>query len=471
MEKILNKTNDETEIALATLHLLAKELYGDVGELLEIVLATSISHLVCDKSPVWLLVVGVPASGKTEITMALKGSTRTKCLDTLSDYALSSGYISVNGKASKDLLPELDGKCFIVKDLTALFSLKADTVKKLLGDMCNAFDGSFSKHTPTRGTVTYQSRFSHIGCITPICLSKHSYYMTLIGARYLFYRLPGMDAESLDNGLNGTWLENRKQKIEDFRQCCAAFIDSITIPLIKEEDENTKAKLKLLAQFLAHGRGLIITQKGTFEDEGKTVTYWDTQEKQVEYPYRALEQLLGLARSLALIHGRTKVTEHEIELLRRVVLSSMEVDRSKILSLFAKSESLTAVNTSSSIDKTAETSRRLLGELAELGLLRRDKEMGSSGHERNVYKPVDEFKEIIRKPVNTLDHLADLGITKETPPLPPAESETTNTDTYAYKEDNKKEWGGSLVVHYSNSTSSSSSINTIEELYRKHGRL
>jgi hypothetical protein len=174
METILVKINPNKitqEITLKTLHQEATELYGDVGDLLEIVLATSISHLVWDRSVVWLLVVGVPASAKTEIAMAIKGSTRSKCLDSLSEYAMVSGYISANGKQSKDLLPELDGKCFIVKDLTSLFSLKAEIVRKLIGDMCNAFDGTFSKHTPTRGTIEYNSRFAHIGCITPFCLS------------------------------------------------------------------------------------------------------------------------------------------------------------------------------------------------------------------------------------------------------------------------------------------------------------
>jgi predicted transcriptional regulator len=235
---------------------------------------------------------------------------------------------------------------------------------------------------------------------------------------------------------------------------------------MQKEDESTKAKLKLLAKFLSRGRGLIISTKGTFEEDGKTVTYWDTQEKQVENPFRALEQLIGLARSLAVIHGRTQVTEHEIELLRRVVLSSMPVDRSRALSLFTYMKTLTGSVTSSSIDKNQETARRLLEELYELGLLDRGKEMGTSGHERNTYSPLPEFEDIIRKPVKALDHLADLISSTQTSTLPPDGSHNLDTNIYMDKNIHKGESGGSLV-----GDSSSPSKPSLEELYKQHGRL
>jgi hypothetical protein len=50
-----------------------------------------------------------------------------------------------DGSEPQDLLPLLDNKCFIVKDLNTLFSMNEESVKKILGDLTSIFDGQFEK--------------------------------------------------------------------------------------------------------------------------------------------------------------------------------------------------------------------------------------------------------------------------------------------------------------------------------------
>jgi hypothetical protein len=71
------------------------------------------------------------------------------------------------------------------------------------------------------------------------------------------------------------------------------------------------------------------------------MTVYDIVEIQREEPFRALSQLRVLAIALAIVHQRSEVTEHELELCRRVVLSSMPYDRSLILALFQNPAYLT----------------------------------------------------------------------------------------------------------------------------------
>jgi hypothetical protein len=92
-----------------------------------------------------------------------------------------------------------------------------------------------------------------------------------------------------------------------------------------------KRLINKFASLLARGRGVIRSARREFQNEkGKPVVYYEIEETQIEEPFRAVHQLKTLAISLTFIHNRESVTEHELELLRRVVLSTMPVDRAAV---------------------------------------------------------------------------------------------------------------------------------------------
>ncbi len=370
-------------VDLATLHKKSQELYGNNGDVLEIVLATSISHLIFKGNLVWVLLVGVPSSSKTEMIRLLRYSELAYNIDSMSEFAFVSGYVGANGDKSQDLLPQLDGKCFVFKDFTSLFNQRAEVLRKLLGDLVNIHDGSFSRHTPTTGTISYDSRFSHIAAITPLSLREHQKRMNILGARYLYYIIPDMPVS--DESLDRVWLPGRKSKTDEFRKLCSAFIDNLAdnIPTVQEEDKEAKEYLIRLARLLAQSRGV----------PGQT-----------EVPFRVLEQLIALGRSIAAIHGRDKVTPHELELLRRVVLNSIPADRAKVLEVFQSDESMTYQEVSPKIAKRDENARVLLEGLRSVGILIRREEKQKSGQMANVYRLEDKFKDIIISPLIDMDH-------------------------------------------------------------------
>src|SRR5262249_24772553 len=133
-------------------------------DVLELALAVATSvdiSLVTKSPPVWLWVVGPPGSGKTQTILPLSGSSYVEFIDSLTDAAFASGYINDHtGEPPDDLLPKLHRRCLTVKDLTTIFSLRDDKVKKFLGDLQSIYDGSYAKSTGTRGTIRYDSTFS-----------------------------------------------------------------------------------------------------------------------------------------------------------------------------------------------------------------------------------------------------------------------------------------------------------------------
>ncbi len=125
-------------------------------------------------------------------------------------------------------MSELNGKCLLVKDLTALFTGKEEITKNVLGQMVGIYDGSFARFTGTRGKVEYEARLSFMACITPKALQKHSKYIAEMGSRLLFYRVASLSKEEeekgMDNVLSG---ENRKNKIEKYRRICSSYVHDL----------------------------------------------------------------------------------------------------------------------------------------------------------------------------------------------------------------------------------------------------
>jgi DNA-binding IclR family transcriptional regulator len=107
---------------------------------------------------------------------------------------------------------------------------------------------------------------------------------------------------------------------------------------------------------------------------------------------------------LARVHGRVSITDHELELLRRVVLSSMPVDRAEVLSLFQRySEGLTSVDCEKGIGKSRSRATQLLKELEAVKLV-----IGEGEPAGRRYCLTPELAALILKPVEPLNHVSDL---------------------------------------------------------------
>jgi hypothetical protein len=391
---------DPSAQRLLDMHMLQDELTSSPysHDVLELALATATSLPIAEEGGtalVWLLIVGAPRSDKTQTVLLLKGTQSAYYLDALTENCFVTGYVDPKSGASpKDLLPELQGKCLIIKDLTTLFSQREDKVKKILGDLQSIYDGEYTKATGTRGTIGYESKFAILGCITPAALVKHHTYMSRIGGRFLLYRVSPLTDEEREGGFALSWeVRGRKAKVEQLRGLVtahAAFMRTAPVDLHPETDEQRNV-IERLALLLARGRG---------------ITSPELQEPQIEEPYRALWQLRNLGRALARVHSRTHMTSHELELLRRVVLCSIPDGRAKVLAQFPeRPDGLTSKTCAAGMGKSDDRARQLLEELVAVGLLvKAGKEVREA-----LYVPVPPLSDLIVKPVTPLDHVEDLA--------------------------------------------------------------
>lgn len=360
--------------------------------LIKAVLAVCISVKLNLPSALWLMVIGVPSSAKTDLVNFLRSSNLVYFVDTLTQNPFASGYIAPEGKKTYDMLPELNNKCFVVKDYTTIYSLNSETIKKLIGELVSIYDGQFKKFSPTRGLKEYITNFSHIGCITPTALNRHTQYMNIIGPRFLFYRIPKLNSEDSKRGFEIAWHEDRKNRLKGIEKVVCEFLRQLAAKLDSEEnieidftDETIKATLEQLAIFTSKSRGIVITQEQTFKDsEDKNITYHEVVDWQIEEPWRAFQQLKGLAVALAIINQSNRISQTEIAILEKIVLSSMPVQRAETLECFKNEKTLTSRQLSQLTKKSQRTCQRLLKELQFLDIVESSDPDGAIAKEYSI---------------------------------------------------------------------------------------
>lgn len=428
---------DQAANRLIGIHAAAAELTSSpsVHDALELALATVLTSRWMggkDVQPVWLMIVGNPSSGKTEVVLACKKlAEHVLYVDTLTENAFGSGFVDDKQKSkyrakNQDLLGELQNmnRALIIKDLTTLFSLRDDKLKKILGDLTSIYDGSYSKWTGTLGQIKYEVKFPMLACITPEVLRKHHNYMSQIGGRFLMFRLTPLSEGEQEEGFEILWNEKQREKnIRKLQRDIASHIEQIlAVPVeLEEESGEVRDTINRLAMILARGRGIVIRQPKQMIDEqtGAQRHSYEVVDTQVEGPFRIFQQLRLLGRALTVVHGRAKVSDHELELLRRVVFSSIPPDRARILNLFVESPAgFSALHCAQRLGLSRPWAKSVLDEMVLLKVLTAEIAQGET-----IYKPLPGFTDLVCRPIAPLDHMFDLstaplgGAMKQNSPL------------------------------------------------------
>jgi hypothetical protein len=138
--------------------------------------------------PLWFYIVGPPGGAKTEIVSPLRYLTdQCLLLSGMTENSFMSGYSDDEGE-DPSLIKKLDGKLLVIKDLTALISENPITVKKVWGQLRDAYDGFCSKASGKEGLRTYASTFAVIACVTNQ-IDDYNEQNQQLGERFLTIRM------------------------------------------------------------------------------------------------------------------------------------------------------------------------------------------------------------------------------------------------------------------------------------------
>lgn len=389
--------------------------------------ATSIRLSVAEESePVWLLDVGPPSGGKTHTVLPLKGDPVTVFVDTLTPEAFVSGYRADDGARATHLLSEVNHKRLVVKDLTTLFSLRGDKIKKILGDMQSIFDGEFAKSVgtstdPTTSIIQCPSKFSFIGCITRQAFERHQRYLSIIGSRFLVFRLPRLTPEEEARGFERA-AGRRQGAGRELRKLIHAHIRAVgngaqAVTILPEQDQI----LQQASRLIARGRTPAMWDVTYDPDDGDGLGHVKKERTlgEPEAPFRVYKQLRTLLRAIAALRGRDCPTKDDMAAVLHVARSTVLAARAEVLDCLRASpvahEGKRGITSSVVVQYTRlsdDQARNRLDDMAGIGLFVKTTiegdDIGNNVQPReNFYYPVPEFEPLI------LDPLDDAG-TEET---------------------------------------------------------
>jgi hypothetical protein len=169
----------------------------DPSPLLAVLGAVAANRLEGD--PVWLVLVGPPGGGKSELLTAVGSLDRVHPTGTLTEAALLSGTPKreVDTDAKGGLLRAIgDDGLILCKDFGSVLSMNRDARAAVLAALREVYDGSWTRHVGTDGgkTLHWSGKVGLLAGCTP-SIDRHHAVMGAMGERFVLFRLPQVDVD------------------------------------------------------------------------------------------------------------------------------------------------------------------------------------------------------------------------------------------------------------------------------------
>lgn len=323
-------------------------------------------------SPIALILVGSPSSGKTTVLdMFITAKPRLdeyvyRC-DKFTPNSWLSHIASVKRKKLKDihLLPRIENKTLVTKDLACLFSERDETLEENIGVATVVLDGrGLSTDSGAQGRVEYTGEEGHVyfcwlGATTPL---KYRIWeaIGIKGSRFLFLNIKDRDEdeEVISDNIYSKIPYNKKVAL--CTEAVAKFVrytywgyERYGLSWDREKDKNN-----IVARYIIKFAKLVASLRAPIkvfvDDDEKTKRTQITQNLK-EMPYRLTEQLYTIARSNAANHRRTELNLDDLKVVKYTALSSVPFERKltleALLSSGIKEDELPAIGTSGLVAK------------------------------------------------------------------------------------------------------------------------
>lgn len=326
----------KTPIDIAEWRNIVKDNFPDLVFPAEIGLSVVAQLLIRDiKNPFALVYVDVPSSGKT-ITLNFFSQARELVYTT--DNFTPASFVSHAANRPKadleqnDMLPQIQYKTLIIRDLAPAFAKKDEDVQAMLGVFIRVLDGEgLETNSGLHGKRGYTGDylFMLLSASTPI-RSRIWKAMGNLGSRLFFLNIGGKEKseEALAKQL--------KSPCHDKELICRMATEEFTKTLWhlyptgvewdkENEDLGTTSIVAKFAKVLAKLRSAI-----NVSEEYSGSRKYNHSQPITEMPDRLNQLLYNLARGHALIDGRQKLSLVDMEVVARVAIDSAPPKRSKI---------------------------------------------------------------------------------------------------------------------------------------------
>ncbi len=341
-----------------------RHLYLDDPGAVWVTLATYVANRR-PGTPLWLLVVAPPSSGKTEYLLPLVGAPDVTFVSTISSEGalLSATARKERGKnATGGLLRQIGTfGVLVLKDFGSILSMNRDARAAVMAALREVFDGEWTRTVGSDGgqSLAWAGKVGAIGACTPVIDRAHA-VMTALGDRFLLYR---PDATATDpmcsRALNRDGLER------SMRADLSAAVTDLLAPLDLSANPAHLSpadvvRLTAWAKLVARGRAAVERDRYTREIELVLGA---------EGPARVAIQLRQLLDGLRTL-GADETSAWG--LVGKVALDTIPIRRRRLLEhLRSAADPLDTTDLAVLIDHPANTTRRDLEDLTAYKLVQR----------------------------------------------------------------------------------------------------
>jgi hypothetical protein len=324
--------------------------------------------------PVWLLLVGPPGSGKTELLAPLVALPDVHSAATLTEASLLSG--TPKRDQAKDakggLLREIDEYGIIVaKDFGSVLSMHRDTRAATLSALREVYDGEWTRHVGTDGgkRLHWKGKVGLLAGCTPT-IDNHAAVMAAMGERFMTYRMPDTNADAqFSRAL--THAGSEKAMRHELGAAIRAVLANIDVGRTRGHDLDGDEQTRLM-----YLTTLAVRCRSAVERDGYT-----REVELVPEPEAPTRLGLNLARLLAALTNIGVDRTQAWLIIAKVALDSMPKLRRLILEIVLdQTDPLTTSAVAEALDHPTQTTRRGLEDLTAHGVLHREGEGKGKAH-------------------------------------------------------------------------------------------
>ena len=297
-----------------------KWLILDDPEIIKIICACMFANRL-PGDPLWLFIIAPPGGSKTEILSSLTGEFAVT-VSTLTEHSLISGLRQGKNPIDPSLIPKLDGKVLIIKDFSAILSMRRESREEILSTLRDAYDGECSKAFGSNvGTVRYKSKFGLIAAATPIIDRFYSIEQQL-GERFLKARIRSLNPDKVVTKSLANLGKEKIMRRELATAMQAILLKTLVINNEPKFDPGIQEQLIALASLLALFRSGV--SRNPYDN---TIDFVP----EAEIGTRLVKQLSKIAIGLAIVDKREIVSQDDYQIAKRVALDTLPSKKKAII--------------------------------------------------------------------------------------------------------------------------------------------